>query len=105
MKVLAIDKVSPDATPERVRELFMKEVHHTIKMYLADIVREIYFREDRSGTVLMLEVPSLDEARKLIDTLPMVKDGLLEYDLIPLGPFMPLALLVRDDEEPEAKTQ
>jgi hypothetical protein len=29
----------------------------------------------------------------------MVRDGLLEYDLIPLGPFMPLALLVSDDEQ------
>jgi hypothetical protein len=99
MKVLAIDKVSPDATPERVRELFMKEVHQTIKMYLADVVREIYFREDRSGTVMMLEVPSMEEVRKIVDTLPMVRDGLLEYDLIPLGPFMPLALLVSDDEQ------
>lgn len=99
MKILALDKVTADATPERIRELFMKEVVHTVKLYLADVVREIYFREDRSGTVMVLEVPSMEEAQSLIGTLPLVKEKVLEYDLIPLGPFMPLALLLDEEEQ------
>ncbi|SIO32072.1 YciI family protein [Halodesulfovibrio marinisediminis] len=98
MKILAIDKVMPDATPDKVKETFMKEVNHTVKMYLADVVREMYFRQDRSGTVLVLEAPSMEEARNLIDKMPLVQAGLIDFDLIPLGPFVPLALLL--DEEP-----
>lgn len=99
MKIIAIDKVQPDATPEKVKENFMKEVNHTVKMYLADVVREMYFRQDRSGTVLVLEAPSVEDARSLIDKMPMVQAGLIDFDLIPLGPFVPLALLL-DEETP-----
>ena len=103
MKILAIDKVLPDATPDKVKENFMKEVNHTIKMYLADVVREMYFRQDRSGTILMLEAPSMEDARTLIDRMPMVQAGLIDFDLIPIGPFVPLALLL--DEEVEQEEQ
>lgn len=99
MKILAIDKVMPDATPDKVKETFMDEVNYTVKMYLADVVREMYFRQDRSGTILMLEAPSLEEARGLINNMPMVQAGLIDYELIPVGPFVPLALLL-DEETP-----
>ncbi|WP_290918941.1 hypothetical protein [Halodesulfovibrio sp.] len=99
MKILAIDKVMPDATPDKVKETFMDEVNYTVKMYLADVVREMYFRQDRSGTILMLEAPSLEEARGLINKMPMVQAGLIDYELIPVGPFVPLALLL-DEETP-----
>lgn len=99
MKIIAIDKVQPDATPDKIKETFMNEVNHTVKMYLADVVREMYFRQDRSGTVLILEAPSVEDARGLINKMPMVQAGLIDYDLIPVGPFVPLALLL-DEEAP-----
>lgn len=99
MKILAIDKVLPEATPEKLGAIFMDEVKQIVKMHLADVVREVYFRQDRSGIVLMLECPSLDEARGMIDTLPLVKEKLIDFDLIPLGPFMPLALLLEGPAE------
>ena len=107
MKILAIDTVLPEATPEKIKENFLKEVNHTMNMYLADVVREIYFRQDRSGTVLMLEAPSLEDARAMLDKLPMVKAGLINFELIPLGPFVPLALLLDEDIDraAEAPTQ
>ncbi|GFM37272.1 hypothetical protein [Desulfovibrio psychrotolerans] len=98
MKILAIDKVLESATPEGIKTNFMKEVDQTVKLYLADVVREIYFRQDRSGTVLVLEAPSLEDARKMIETLPLVREKMIDFDLIPLGPFMPLALLLENDQ-------
>lgn len=98
MKILAIDKVLESATPEGIKANFMKEVDQTVKLYLADVVREIYFRQDRSGTVLVLEAPSLEDARKMIETLPLVREKMIDFELIPLGPFMPLALLLEDDQ-------
>lgn len=102
MKILALDKVLPGATPDKVKENFMKDVNHTIKMYLADVVRDMYFRQDRSGTVLMLEAPSVEDARTLIDRMPMVQAGLIDFDLIPIGPFVPLALLLDEEMDNES---
>jgi len=102
VKILAIDKVLDTATPEGVKSNFMKEVNQTVKLYLADVVREIYFRQDRSGTVLVMEAQTLEDARKMIETLPLVKSGMIDFDLIPLGPFMPLALLLDDEQDEQA---
>ena len=52
-----------------------------------DKVREIYFRRDRPGGVLVLECESVEQARELLGTLPMVKGGLTEFELIPVGPY------------------
>jgi|OM-RGC.v1.027821503 hypothetical protein len=104
MKILAIDKVREDATPDVIRANFLKEVAHTIKMYLADVVREVYFRQDRSGTVMVLEAPSMEEAQSLINTLPLVKQGQIEFELIPLGPYVPLGLLVEEADGPAEET-
>ena len=104
MKILAIDKVREDATPDVIRANFLKEVAHTIKMYLADVVREVYFRQDRSGTVMVLEAPSMEEAQSLINTLPLVKQGQIEFELIPLGPYVPLGLLVEEADGPAEDT-
>ncbi|GFM34493.1 hypothetical protein LN040_05340 [Desulfovibrio subterraneus] len=102
MKILALDRVLETATPEGIKGNFMKEVNQMVKLYLADVVREIYFRQDRSGTVLIMEAATLEDARNMIDTLPLVKSKMIDFDLIPLGPFMPLALLLDEEEEAPA---
>ncbi|AAS96893.1 hypothetical protein [Nitratidesulfovibrio vulgaris] len=103
MKILAIDKVRDKATPERIRELFLKEISQCVRLYLADVVREMYFRQDRSGTVLVLEAPSVDDARAMLRELPLVREKQVEFDLIPLGPYVPLGLLLQDEEETPAQ--
>lgn len=104
MKILAIDTVREDASPDVIRANFLKEVAHTIKMYLADVVREVYFRQDRSGTVMVLEAPSVEEARTLIDTLPLVRQGQIGFELIPLGPYVPLGLLIEEADSLAGET-
>lgn len=97
MKILALDKVRESATPERIRELFLMEIFKCVRLYLDDVVREMYFRQDRSGTVLVMEAPSVDEARKHLNSLPLVREGQVEFELIPLGPYIPLGLLLTDE--------
>lgn len=41
----------------------------------------------------MMECNSLDEAQELLDELPLVKEHLIEFELIPLGYFEPLETL------------
>ena len=98
MKILAIDKILPGATAEKIQPLLQEEARHAWDAYLKEIIREIYFRKDRSGAVLMLECASVEEARKYVDKLPLVKAGLVDFNLIPLGPFIPFGALFAKEE-------
>lgn len=99
MKILAIDRVRNGATPEKIRALFLHELRQTVRMYMGGLVREMYFRQDRSGTVLVLEAESVEEADALLGQLPLVREGQIAFELIPLGPYLPLGLLLDDDED------
>lgn len=97
MKIMAMDKWQPGATLEKILALQKAEVLHAWKLYQQGIIREWYFREDRPGVVVMFECASAEEARKYINELPLVKAGLLDFDLIPLGYFRSLeAALVKE---------
>jgi len=52
-----------------------------------DIIREIYFRADRSCAVLMLECDSIVEAEKILQRLPLVQANLIKFEIIPLKPY------------------
>ena len=47
----------------------------------------------RPNGVLVLEVPDLAAAREVIDRLPLVAAGLIDFDLVPLKPYPGFARL------------
>ncbi len=90
MKILAMDRFLEGTTLEKVQPHLKDEMKVSWKHYKEGYIREWYFRQDNPGAVLIMECESLDEARKLTDEFPLVKAGLIAFDLIPLGPFEPL---------------
>ncbi len=101
MKVLAIAKVNPKATPEEFQCHLETEVRHAWKLHKEGVCREMYDRQDRLGVVFVLECSSVDEARKLLDELPYVRENLIGFELIPLQPFLYFEGLFRDVEPPQ----
>lgn len=93
MKVLALgrDVGSPD--DPRFAELRPAEARRAWELYQADILRELYFRADRSNGVLVFEVPDLAAARTAVDSLPLVAAGLIDFDLVALRPYPGFARL------------
>jgi hypothetical protein len=94
MKILAIERelsgaTSADFTPELKRA----EAARVWELYQAGTFRELYFRQDYPCAVLILECADLAEATAILDTLPLVKAGLITFDLIPLGPYPGFARL------------
>jgi len=69
------------------------EAHRVWELYQSGVLREIYFRGDRAHAVLILECGSLDEARAVLDTLPLVKTGLIAFEVTALLPYPGLARL------------
>ena len=53
---------------------------------LAGLRRELDFRQNRDAAVLVLECEDIAEAREVLGTLPLVREGLIAFELVPLVP-------------------
>ena len=93
MRILAIEKEVPGVTDEQFRPHLKAEAFRAWELYQAGVLRELYFRADRPDAVLVLECASVEEARDVLDTLPLVKARLIAFDLIPLKPYPGFARL------------
>ena len=87
MKILALERELSGAAAETFQEVAKAEALRVWELYQAGILREFYFRADRNEAVLVLECKDTDEARDALESLPLVKAGLITFDLIPLAPY------------------
>lgn len=87
MKILAIENEVSGATPEQFKPHLQAETRQVLELMQPDVLREIYFRQDHPGAVLVLECADAQEAQTMLDTLPLVKAGLITFDIIPLAPY------------------
>jgi hypothetical protein len=93
MKILAIEHDTPGITDEQFAPHLQAEAARAWELYQADIFRELYFRADMPIAVLMLECRDVDEAQQILDTLPLVKAGLITFELMPLTAYPGFARL------------
>jgi hypothetical protein len=70
------------------------EIRATVRLYLEGKIREWYAREDGRGAVFLLDTRDVAEARSIMESLPLAKENLLEHEYIPVGPLIPLRLLI-----------
>jgi len=95
-KLLAIGSFTAKATPSVSKPILPSEVRATVRLYLAGKIDQWYVKQDLSGVVFIMNVTDVKEARELLDNLPLGQAGLMEFELIPLGPISPLRLLLAD---------
>ncbi len=93
MKILAIEKEMPGVTGEQLGPHLRAEAARAWELYLAGAFRELYLDRDRHVAVLMLECADLEAARLLLGTLPLVREGLITFDLFALAPYPGFARL------------
>lgn len=87
MKILALEHELPTATAEGFQQHAKDEARKVWELLQAGVVREANFRADRSEAVLVLECPSVEEARDALSTLPFVQNRLITFELIPLKAY------------------
>jgi len=87
MKILAMEKEVSGVTPERFGPHLKAEAVRAWELYQAGELRELYFRQDRHDAILVLECANVEEAHQVLDTLPLVQEGLITFDVIPLIPY------------------
>lgn len=87
MKILALEKENPDTKSEVFTPHLRAEAARVWELHQRGQIREIYFRGDRKEAVLILECTDLGEANELLDSLPLVQEGLISFEIIPLIPY------------------
>jgi muconolactone delta-isomerase len=87
MKILALEHELPNINAEAFSLHAAAEARRAWELQQAGILRELYFRADRTDAVLVLECGSPAEAEEVLETLPFVKEGLIAFELIPLRAY------------------
>ena len=65
------------------------------ELYLDGKMEQFWLRDKEEGVIFLITVDSVDEADRLLKALPLVQDGLLTFDLMPIGPLLPLGMLMK----------
>ncbi|HTJ98969.1 MAG TPA: hypothetical protein VL522_05045 [Bordetella sp.] len=95
MKVIAIGSGIKQPTPEQRQQVMTKEVPDTLKHYLDGTIEQFWFRTDKPGVVFLMNVDSIETAKATVEALPLVTNGFVQYELIPVGPLAPLGMLIQ----------
>jgi hypothetical protein len=95
MKILAIEKETPGVTSEQFKPHLEAEAARVWQLYQAGIFRELYFRQDQSSAVLVLECADVDDAARVLNSLPLVRHGLITFEIMALIPYPGFARLFK----------
>lgn len=93
MKILALEHDAPGLTDDDFAPHLVDEAKRAWELHQAGVIRELYFRADEEAAVLVLECVDLQEAQTILSTLPLVKAGLISFELIPLKAYPGFARL------------
>ena len=93
MKILAIEHELPNATAEQFQQYTRAEAARVWELHQQGVIRELYFRADRSEAVLVLECADVESAHRMLNSLPLVEQGSIQFELIPLVAYPGFARL------------
>jgi hypothetical protein len=93
-KILAIGNVTAKGTPDRIGAVLPFEVRATVRLHLAGKIDQWFFQNEAYGVVFIMNCATAEEAHELLEKLPLGVAGMMEFELIPLGPLKPLAMLL-----------
>src|SRR5437660_10122838 len=91
--VLVIQTPKQGVTLQQVMAVIPDEIQATVRLYLDGKIREWYSRGNGKGVVFLLDVKTEDEARSLMEILPLAKAQLMDSEYFPVGPLMALKML------------
>ena len=98
--VLVVETAKQNVNPQQIMAVMPAEIRATLKLYLDGKIREWYSRGDGRGVVFLVEAKTEEEARELLESLPLAKSDLIDHQYIPLGPLMPLRALMGAGVQP-----
>jgi hypothetical protein len=95
--VMVIQTAKHGVTPKQIIAVMPSENRATVKLYFDGKIRQWYSRGDGKGVIFLVDAKTEDEARAIMETLPLAKEQLMDHEYIPVGPLMPLRALMLVD--------
>jgi hypothetical protein len=92
--VLATLTLKDGVTRDKIMPIMQTEVRDTVNLYLDGKIQQWYSRGDGKGVVFLLDCKSVEEAKAILEKLPLIRNNFASFDYMPLGPLTPLRLLV-----------
>ena len=92
MKFMAIGRIQ--APPENLRPHMAKEPAATLKLYVDGVIEQFWFVE-KGGPIFLMTEESEEAARAALATLPLVQGNVITYELLKVGPLVPLGRLLQ----------
>ncbi|NPD66101.1 hypothetical protein HN018_19770 [Lichenicola cladoniae] len=99
-KILAIGSVTAKGTPEAIAPVLPFEVRATVRNYLDGKIDCWFFQTEGYGVVFIMNATSRAEAHEILEKLPLGVAGMMDFELIALGPLAPLAMLIGTPPRP-----
>ena len=93
-RILAIGTIQPGADLQRVRRILPGEMQAAAELYLQGKIDQWYSLQGRPGVVLILNVADPAAAKEMLEALPLRREHLMSFELVPLGPLTPLRQLL-----------
>ncbi len=100
--------VKPDIDRAQLAKVMPDEVRDTVRLYLDGKIQQWYSRGDGRGVVFILNVTDVAAAKALMESLPLAKSSLVNYEYTALGPLTPLRALIaqpaasKQEDRPQA---
>jgi hypothetical protein len=98
--VLVIETAKQGVTAQQIIAVIPAEIRATVKVYLDGKIQQWYSRGDGKGVIFLVNANTEDEARAIMETLPLAKEQLMDTQYIPVGPLMPLKALMGPVAQP-----
>ncbi len=87
MQYLVILRLKPDAPREKIGPLLKPESQSAWELVQAGVARSLWYLKGGSGAVALLEAADDTEAEAHVAGLPMVREGVLTVEILPLFPY------------------
>ena len=98
-KIFGLGRPTPGVSWDDIVPVMQTEAAHVWSLYEQDVMRDAWLRTDALGTVYVLEAdPS--QASRLLAAQPMAQHGLVDFEVVPVGPFTPLSLMFGTQPQP-----
>ncbi len=86
MKILALEKEIAGVDWSNQDEVLKQEALQVYKLQKQGIIREIYFNQNHCA-VIILECDNASLAKKTLHELPLVMNGLIDFEVMELTPY------------------
>ena len=84
MRILATSRPAPGATPEALMADMEAEIAAGRDFYREGLIVQAYMDPEYTRTYMILEAPSVADAKARFDTYPQVRAGVIAFEFTPL---------------------